>query len=502
MIDRSSSLRALSGAAALAALAALAACADQPTAVRPLPSSPSRVVSASQDGGTYLVLDRGNGFNADFAARVAALGGTVSSVHAGAGLAVVSGLSATAAAQLTGGSDVSDVQADAEFTLDAPVAAVQADMSGVADPVATSQSNPASAILASWQWNMRAIKANVAWAAGKLGSSGVTVAILDSGIDYDALDLNGLVDLSRSTSFVPRDDSLRAARFPSRHVVTDFNGHGTNVATQVSSKAVALAGVTSKTTLIGVKVLGRTGSGSTGGVLNGVLWAADHGADVANMSLGSEFAKAGNGRLLSTIQRVFNYAGRKGMLIVVAAGNEAADLDHNGNVMNAYCNASHVVCVSAVGPTAGSQLGTSAQDAPTFYTNFGRSAIEVAAPGGNAQVDEKGNPNLVSAWPWGNDVASWVWSLCSKTYVPSISASGVPSTPCAAGNRLTGEIGTSQASPHVAGLAALIVAESGRGQPSQVKAALLRSADDLGQPGVDPFYGSGRINVARAVGLQ
>src|SRR4029077_9851133 len=111
-----------------------------------------------------------------------------------------------------------------------------------------------------------------------------------------------------------------------RNNISDFNGHGTNVATQVSSKAAAFAGVTSRTTLIGVKVLGANGSGSVGGVLNGILWAADHGADVANMSLGSDFSKAGAGRFTSLINRVFNYAKKQGMLIVVAAGNEGSDL--------------------------------------------------------------------------------------------------------------------------------------------------------------------------------
>jgi len=60
--------------------------------------------------------------------------------------------------------------------------------------------------------------------------------------------------------------------------------------------------------------------------------------------------------------------------------------------------------------------------------------------------------------------------------------------------------GTSFASPHVAGVAASIIATTGRGNPSQVRATLQRSADDLGQPGTDPFYGKGRVNAARAVG--
>lgn len=67
---------------------------------------------------------------------------------------------------------------------------------------------------------------------------------------------------------------------------------------------------------------------------------------------------------------------------------------------------------------------------------------------------------------------------------------------------MTGFIGTSQATPHVAGLAASLMAEKGTGNPSLIKSAIEKSADDLGQPGTDPFYGRGRINVANAFGLM
>jgi len=467
----------------------LAACANDATApAARAPHTSSRDVASGT--AQHLVLFRGNGIPADFAATVAEMGGTVTFAHDGAGFAVVSGLGDAGAASLRAASGVQEVQNDAAFTLDAPLAAAEADAS---DAIA-SQANPASALRFSFQWNMRLINAPQAWAAGKLGSSAITVAILDTGIDYDAPDLNGLVDLSRSTSFIPSDDALRATYFPTRNNISDFNGHGTNVATQVSSKAFALAGVTSRTTLMGVKVLGRTGGGTVGSVLSGVLWAADHGANVANMGLGGGFSKVAGGSLVSLINRVFNYANRAGMLIVVAAGNESEDLDHNGNEMKTYCDNVHVICVSSVGP-ATALLN---QDAPAYYTNFGRSAISVAGPGGNADAAH-GFP--ASARPWGNDIASWVWSYCSKTTIAGLTGTGVPIlTACVAGNRLTGFIGTSQATPHVAGLAASIMAEYGS-SAVQTKQRIEKSAVDLGQPGTDPFYGRGRIDVARALGL-
>jgi subtilisin family serine protease len=376
-----------------------------------------------------------------------------------------------------------------------PIAPIQVAATSIPNPSANSALNPAAAIFASWQWNMRAIHADAAWAKGKLGDPTVTVAILDSGIDYDDPDLNGLVDLTRSTSFVTTDNQIRTRFFPSRRDISDFNGHGTNVAATVSSKAVVFGGVTSRTTLMGVKVLGQDGTGPFSAILNGLLYAADHGADVANMSLGVDFLKAGNGRLTSLLNRVFNYANKRGMLVVVAAGNDGADLDHNGNVTNAFCDMVHVVCVSAVGPAT----ATGAVDTPAFYTNFGRSSISVAGPGGNADA---ANGFSASAWPWGSDIASWVWSFCTKTLIAGFTASGTPIlTSCTAGNRLSGFIGTSQATPHVAGLAALLVAERGHGQPQQIKHLIEQSADDLGQPGTDPYFGRGRINVAKALGF-
>ena len=480
-------------AAVLLAAGALAAagCSTDATGPAAVPRAPARTVSAAPGGaGQYLVLFKG-GVPADFAAQVSAAGGTVMFTHTGVGMALVAGLDGAGAAQVGALSGVAEIAPDEQVALGAPAPAASVD----AGAVIQSQANPALAARYVWQWNMRLIHADQAWAAGKLGSPGVTVAILDTGIDYDAPDLNGLVDLSRSVSFVPGDNAITSTYFPTRHPISDYNGHGTNVATQVSSKAFALAGVTSRTTLMGVKVLGQDGFGTLGGILSGMLWAADHGADVANMSLGGAFLKSSSGTLVSLVNRVFNYVNKQGMLVVVAAGNDGADLDHVGNVFVTYCSAPHVVCVSAVGPAT----ATGNPDEPAYYTNIGRSAISVAAPGGNADAAH-GFP--VSVWPWGPDVASWVWSYCSKTLIAGFTTTGTPVlTNCVFGNRLLGYFGTSQATPHVAGLAALLIAQGGPDKPNQVKNQIQGSAVDLGQPGTDPFYGRGRIDVARALGL-
>ncbi|HEV2736131.1 MAG TPA: S8 family serine peptidase [Longimicrobiaceae bacterium] len=485
----------------LAGASGLAACSDSSTGAitAPAAGAPVRSVAASENG-EYLVRLKGS--TAGFQASVEALGGAVSYIHERAGFAVVSGLSADGATQLAGASAVAEVLPNVVMSLGRPQEAVREEMEvGIA-----SQANPATAIRYSWQWNMKAINADKAWAAGKLGNAGVTVAILDTGIDYTSLDARGLVDLSRSVSFIPSDNAIRAANFPSRHDVDDFNGHGTNVASQVSSTGFAHAGVSSRTTLMGVKVLGANGSGSFAAILQGMLWAADHDADVINMSLGAAFTKAGgNGQLVGLFNQVLSYANRQGAVVVVAAGNESTDLDHNmvpdatgemqryPSLYAAFCDATHVICVSATGPeTFGGN-----PDVPSYYTNFGRSAVTVAGPGGNVGATK-------SMWPWDNpkgtgSTVSWVWSMCPRNLLPN--PANPAFRPCASGGVVNAMIGTSQAAPHVAGLAALLVAEMGKDKPAQIKARIQQSAVDAGQPGTDPYFGKGRIDVARALGL-
>ena len=508
--------------AALLTAILFAACSND-VVVAPLkaPTGANLTVGTGSGSGNYMALVKPNSVKS-FTDAVTALGGTVTYIHSKAGLATVSGLSESAAAQLSGASSVVDIQPDEVVSLESPAPAAIDNSLTVGDPSIASQANPAGAIAFGRQWNMRSISAPTAWTAGRTGNQSVKVAILDTGIDYDSPDSDGLVDdgasVSLATTYVrapthadsvltpaqvaARGDNLvRATYFPERAAYTDFNGHGTNVATQVSSKAFAFAGVSSRTTLMAVKVLGSNGAGTLSAVLNGVLWAADHGADVANMSLGGAFAKSGSGRAVGIINQVLNYAKQKGMLVVVAAGNSGIDLHHDGNLYVNYCDAPHVLCVSAVGlPT-----WTGNPDAPAFYTNYGKNSIGVAAPGGNGVLDASGHLIPRSDWPWVNmrnptDIASWVWSLCANDLLAGFTAANVPvRAGCDTGLFPFGSIGTSQAAPHVAGLAALLIAQNGKGNPMKIKTLIENSGDDL-NPAFGGVLGK-RINVARALGL-
>ncbi|HEX6372607.1 MAG TPA: S8 family serine peptidase [Longimicrobium sp.] len=458
-----------------AATAGLAACGDV-TPDTPLASTRSAPsLSTAAIDGNYLVRFTSNRVPAGFAERVAAMGGTVIFAHAGAGVAAVSGLSPEEAGLLGSGGGVNAV-VDDNMTVLSPIMH-EVEAADVASEAVASPTAPQTAFFFPRQWHLRAIQANNAWAAGRLGSSTVKVGILDTGLGYTHADLAGRVDLANSVSFVPSDDALVPTGV---HKIADLHYHGTHVGATVSSNALAAAGVTSRVTLVGVKVCNVNGQCPTSGTLAGLLYAADLGVDVINLSVGGNFVRhqtsgaGGNGpAFIAIINQVYNYVHRQGTTVVVSAGNSGIDLDHDGNGAHAYCSAATVICVSATGPIASASVNGPfvGVDSLAGYSNFGRSAISVAAPGGNQRP---------------------VWAACSPfSLVLPI---------CGTGTFIVGLSGTSMAAPHTTGTAALIVEDVGH-SPAQVRARLQQSADDLGLEGTDPKYGKGRINTARAVGV-
>ncbi len=286
----------------------------------------------------------------------------------------------------------------------------------------------------------------------------------------------GLVDLERSRSFLPEEDAAVEARFPGAHPIADLHYHGTHVAATVSSNAQAAAGVTSKVTLMGLKVCRSGVTGLRGcpsaATFAAIKYAADNGADVINMSLGGNFQKKDFPGYVAVINRAFLYANRQGVTMVVSGGNSAIDMDQDGNAYKTYCDTPNTFCVSATGPTARASLTGpwTNVDSLARYSNYGRSAIDVAAPGGN--------------------VGHGVMAACSPF--------SVPFAICQTGTFVLTISGTSMAAPHTSGVAALAVERVGK-NPGRVKSLIHQTADDLGQPGTDKFYGKGRINAFNLV---
>src|SRR2546428_688949 len=466
-----------------AAVRALEGCRDR---AAPTESSGKRPLAASvaspEPAGRYVVVFSAERVPADFGDRVSRLGGSVEASLENIGVAVVTGLPEASAAELAAEGGIRNVEPDLVTTMaddDVEAAEVPAEPTGngllaLADPTAL----PSSAQFYQRQWNMRAVFADQAWAAGFLGSRDVKVAILDSGIDYLHPDLVGLVDLEHSKSFVPEDVTRH---YPGRLPFSDLHGHGTFVTSIVASNANLLAGINRYVTLLAVKINDSTRASTASRFLTGIMYATDQGADVINISDGREFDKSRRPGTIAAFERAVNYAFQKGALLVTVPFNDGADLDHNGDLVRLPCEAANAICVAGTGPTGAAGVNGPWQnvDAPAWYTAFGRSAVSVAAPAG------AGPPPIVN-----------VWLPCTTT--PSQTA-GRPD--CLAGLAITHSRGTSFAAPHVAGLAALLVAQLGHGNPALIRARILQSADDLGEPGTDPYYGKGRINVARALGL-
>jgi len=189
-----------------------------------------------------------------------------------------------------------------------------------------------------------------------------------------------------------------------------------------------------------------------------------------------------NPGIIAAAERAVNYSFRKGAVFVSVAGNDTGDLGHDGDKVRLPCQATHVICASATGPTGAAGINGPwvNVDAPAPYSGFGRSAIDVAAPGGTGEVGQFRR----------------MWVPCTTTPTEFTAAPA-----CRAHQLVAQGQGTSFAGAHVTGLAALLVSQLGHGNPALIRARILQAADDLGAPGHDPIYGQGRINVARALGL-
>lgn len=227
----------------------------------------------------------------------------------------------------------------------------------------------------------------------------------------------------------------------------DDNGHGTHVAGIVAAaqgNGAGIVGIAPEATIMPIKVLEADGSGSDAGVAEGMVWAVDHGAQVLNLSLG------GPGEA-EVLREAVAYALARGVAVVAAMGNNGSD---------EQCFPAGYPGVIAVG-------ATDEQDRVAGFSQYG-DWISVTAPG----------VAVLSTFP---------------TYEVVLNHYGFAREYAALD-------GTSQATPQVAGVAALVLARQRGLAPARLKALLEASSDRLpGQGGFDPHLGHGRINALRAV---
>ncbi len=474
---------------------ALLGCTDRPmpTQAVPLRSALRASESPSADQ-RHIVLFSAERVPADFRERVERLGGRVEASLDSIGIGIVVGLSDVAAAALASDHDVRAVEPDGVMLVEGDIAddldaftqSVGTSAALLAtvedDASAASPTSPALAPFYPRQWNLRAIHADEAWAAGYRGSRTVRVGIM-GGVDYMHPDLEGLVDLDASVSFVPGDNAALAAR--GRLPFGDLFWHGTAEASIIATNAKVVAGINREVTFIAIKIEDSTGAVPAGAFLKGVAYAADAGVDVMVMP-GTKFDKSQNPGRVAMFERAFAYAFRHGVLLVGGAGDDGLDTDHDGDLVR-LCQLNNGICASATGPTSAAGVNGPWEnvDAMASYAGYGRSIVDVASPGGTR-----------------NDFTR-VWLPCTSTPSTGLrTPSGCRNKAVPLLNRVQEGVGISWSGPHVAGLAALLKATHPMWGPAQLRAAILQSADDLGAPGHDPYYGQGRINVARALGLR
>ena len=314
------------------------------------------------------------------------------------------------------------------------------------------------------QWGLDVIGAPSAWALGT--GQGVTIGIVDTGVDYQQQDLAGKI--VAGTTMPLNNESSGCATAQQDQNGQDDNGHGTHVAgIATASGAYGVSGVAPGARLVVAKVLDCKGSGSATDVANGIQWVVAHGAKVVNLSIGD----AGTGLIDtsnltgSSFGSALQAAWDAGAIPVVAAGNNGGGLFGLGN---ANYSGIPAVVVAATGSPSDGGTGQLA-----WYSNSVNSAQwGVAAPGGDA--DPPATPACGAYTP--SEILSTFWTAQNST------------------NCYASDEGTSMATPFVSGALALLL---GRGlSPTQAVQTLLSTANRAVACG---SACSGLVNIAAAM---
>jgi len=302
-----------------------------------------------------------------------------------------------------------------------------------------------------YQWNFAdtgfGIRAETAWNVSR--GENVVVAVIDTGVAYENFGgLTAAPDLS-GTRFVPGFDFVDYDTHPQ-----DLGGHGTHVAgtlAQSTNNGMGCAGVAHGASIMPVRVLDKDGRGTMDQVASGIRFAVDNGAKVINLSLGGP---SGSAALNSAVQ----YAAGRDVVVIAAAGNNASiTVDYPARYPE----------VIAVGATRfDGQLAS--------YSNYGID-VDVVAPGGDMTLDQNrdGYPDgILQQMPVPNAITMF---------------------------NLYFMHGTSMATPHVSGIAALVRSRNPQWSAVQVREAIEKTCRDLGAPGKDAVYGYGLVDAAAAV---
>ena len=489
---------ALSSTSAIAASAATAS------------SGVSQVASttASQN---YLIVYNGLAIPSGAATAITKAGGTVLNRWDAIGVILASSSSSTFASSMRNTAGVAGADATRGFATG--LGDVQAN-DNAPDPTPSTPA-PGMDNLSGLQWDMAQIHAFEAHAFSG-GSSSVIVGDIDTGLDFTHPDLAPNVDFADSVSCAGGVADTNPSAW------MDDNGHGTHTAGTIAAakNGIGIVGVAPNVKIAGIKAgVGAAGFFFPEAVVCAFMWAGSHHINVTNNSYFADpwLFNCRNDPVQRAIwnaeRRAIQFAMSQGTVVVAADGNQADDLAHptqdatSPDNTNPVLRTIHNDCATVPVEVPG-VIGVSADgnlELKSFYSSYGMAMTQVTAPGGDSilqRTTAAPNGRVLSTWP-----AALIGSCARKVFDGA-------ATYCYAQ-------GTSMASPHAAGVAALLVSEGVA--PSAVAAMMENTADPLpcpsdlsiyaffpavdngapqvctGGTGHNSFYGAGQINALAAV---
>lgn len=389
------------------------------------------------------------------------------------------------------------------------------------------------------QWDMALINASDDGSYATATGKGVTVGMIDSGVDFNHPDVAPNLDVDLSCSFIFDDTptanpaEIANGDCSNKAAVQDLSGHGTHTASTVAApiNGIGIAGVAPEATIVALKACTEAGYCFADSVVAALRYAGDNGIDIVNLSLFADpylyycKSEAEQRAILKDLEEAARYAQQRGVLIVASAGNEQADLQHpvlddispdwppdseeeryvKNNCRVAPAELPGVMTVSATGP-----IGVPGYDLwIADYSSVGMSRVDVTAPGGDYfRATGTAQDAVLGAVPFDSEI--WASFDPLNAAYPGI-------TVIDQGAGYVYLNGTSMSSPHAAGVAALVKEMHPKWGPGAIKAAVQRSAQHLdcppdweplsaaderyrcyGNGGRTSFFGHGLVDAAAA----
>ena len=295
-----------------------------------------------------------------------------------------------------------------------------------------------------YQWHLTNIQSEQAWDITT--GTGAVVAVLDSGLAQTGAS-DGVTCVDPNLYDIVNQDGDP----------DDGNGHGTHVSgtiAQTTNNANGTAGMAHGACILPVKVMDDDGSGTSADIADGIYYAVSKSADVINMSLGfnAKFYVTSD----ALMDPALDYAYSHGVTVVCAAGNDSVDTN---------------VSYPAIYPTTIAVGATDYANVLAKYSNSGE-GLDIVAPGGDVRADLNGDGYADGVLQETRIDGTWSYWFFE---------------------------GTSMASPHVAAVAAMLVANGNASTPDEVYTALTTTALDLGTTGFDSVYGYGLVQAYNAL---